>query len=188
MGASVLNLWYRCRLPWCHGTVVTSFLGTLVLRFHDGFPAMSGPISCSITFSKRSLPHSVLKAWKGKQIYHEIEIFSVYNAYHTIRMEVVVSATIHLYRRSTLFRVIKYIIIIYIQATVYTNVQRGFINNLNNDTKHWIEEFNWEQFTSGTAPIFAHMMLAPGKSCSILVILASNPYSLCKSERESFTV
>jgi len=42
-------------LPWCHGMLTAVLLGVFVLRFHTGWPAMSGPINCSTTFNNRSL-------------------------------------------------------------------------------------------------------------------------------------
>ena len=51
--------------PWCHGTVTILFFGTLVLMFHTGFPAISGPIICSTRFRRRSFVHMSLKACNG---------------------------------------------------------------------------------------------------------------------------
>ena len=69
----------RYALSWCQGTVVCSFCGVLVRRFHTGLPdkvehhrlfsfascifrhylpAISGPMSCSTTFSSLSWDQS----------------------------------------------------------------------------------------------------------------------------------
>lgn len=52
--------------PWCQGTIVALFFGVFVLRFHTGDVAMSGPISCSMTFNNLSFAHRSRKAWNQK--------------------------------------------------------------------------------------------------------------------------
>ena len=47
-------------LPWCQGMLTASLRGVLVLRFHVGCPAISGPRICSSRFSILSLFH---RAW-----------------------------------------------------------------------------------------------------------------------------
>lgn len=41
-------------LPWCHGTTVGSWFGSLDRMLYTQLPAMFGPISCSTTFNRRS--------------------------------------------------------------------------------------------------------------------------------------
>lgn len=53
-------------VPWCQGTVVASFWGVFVRRFHTGWPIMSGPINCSTTFRSLSFDHTSLKAFKAQ--------------------------------------------------------------------------------------------------------------------------
>ena len=54
-------------IPWCHGTVVASFCGVLVLRFHTGCPAMSGPIYTYLDAMAPSWLHSV-ESWSWGSI------------------------------------------------------------------------------------------------------------------------
>lgn len=53
-------------IPWCHGTVVTIFRGTLVRKFQAGFPEISGPISCSTRFRSLSFDHKSFSAFQNK--------------------------------------------------------------------------------------------------------------------------
>ena len=58
-----LNFYPFQNPPWCHGTVVASLFGVLVLRFQTGFPAMCCvPSNCSMIFKSLGLAHSFLTA------------------------------------------------------------------------------------------------------------------------------
>ena len=61
----LLHKWIHYK-PWCQGTIVALFLGVFVLKFHTGDVAISGPMSCSITFNNLSFAHRFLKAYNQR--------------------------------------------------------------------------------------------------------------------------
>lgn len=65
-------------LPWCHGTTVGSWFGSLDRMLYTQLPAMFGPISCSTTFNRRSFVQMSFIALLKKTSFCQKKIEEVY--------------------------------------------------------------------------------------------------------------
>lgn len=77
----ILCVWVSCViawLPWCHGTTVGSWFGSLDRMLYTQLPAMFGPISCSTTFNRRSFVQMSFIALLKKTSFCQKKIEEVY--------------------------------------------------------------------------------------------------------------